>query len=94
SYIDPRSAINIGMLPDIPIERFEVCGNTSLEGAKRLFFERDGIRRTYRIRDNLTYVELNVNQEFMNLFSGAKFLPHTDISLFPSVKKRLSSVLR
>jgi len=94
SYMNPRSAINIGMLPDIPIERFKVCGNTSLEGAKRLFFERDGIRRIYSIRDNITYVELNVNQEFMNLFSGAKFLPHTDISLFPSVKKRLSSVLR
>jgi hypothetical protein len=37
------------------------------------------------IRDQITYLELNVNQEFMNLFSAAKFIPHTDRSLFPSV---------
>jgi uncharacterized 2Fe-2S/4Fe-4S cluster protein (DUF4445 family) len=45
--------------------------------------ERDEIDR---IRDRITYLELNVNQEFMNLFSAAKFIPHTDRSLFPSVK--------
>ena len=37
------------------------------------------------IRDRITYLELNVNQEFMNRFSAAKFLPHTNASLFPSV---------
>ena len=37
------------------------------------------------IRESITYIELNVNQEFMNLFSGAKFYPHTDRSRFPSV---------
>ncbi|MFH1930821.1 MAG: ASKHA domain-containing protein [Pseudomonadota bacterium] len=37
-----------------------------------------------------TYLELNVNQEFMNAFSAAKFIPHTDRSLFPSVKVRAS----
>jgi uncharacterized 2Fe-2S/4Fe-4S cluster protein (DUF4445 family) len=38
-----------------------------------------------RIRDRITYLELNVNQDFMNRFSAAKFLPHTDRSRFPSV---------
>jgi hypothetical protein len=33
SYIDPRSAIAIGMVPDLPLERYEPLGNTSLEGA-------------------------------------------------------------
>jgi uncharacterized 2Fe-2S/4Fe-4S cluster protein (DUF4445 family) len=37
------------------------------------------------IRNRVTYVEMNVNQEFMNEFSAAKFIPHTDRSLFPSV---------
>jgi len=40
----------------------------------------------FTLRDRITYLELNVNQEFMNLFSAAKFLPHTDRTLFPSVK--------
>jgi len=37
-----------------------------------------------RIRDRITYLELNVNQDFMNRFSAAKFLPHTNLALFPS----------
>jgi hypothetical protein len=47
----------------------------------------DAQRSLFHIRDQITYLELNVNQEFMNLFSAAKFLPHTDWSLFPSVKR-------
>ena len=39
-----------------------------------------------RIRERITYMELNVNQDFMNRFSAAKFLPHTDPNRFPSVK--------
>jgi hypothetical protein len=42
----------------------------------------------YEIRNKVTYVELNVNQEFMNLFSAARFIPHTDRSLFPSVRPK------
>jgi len=38
-----------------------------------------------RIKEKITYLELNVNQTFMNRFSAAKFLPHTDRSRFPSV---------
>jgi hypothetical protein len=30
---------------------------------------------------------MNVNQDFMNRFSAARFIPHTDLSLFPSVKR-------
>jgi uncharacterized 2Fe-2S/4Fe-4S cluster protein (DUF4445 family) len=41
-----------------------------------------------RIRDRITYLELNVNQDFMNRFSAAKFIPHTDRTLFPSVEVR------
>jgi len=38
----------------------------------------------------VTGMELNVNQEFMNRFSAAKFLPHTDMSRFPSVLNTLN----
>lgn len=85
SFIDPRSAISIGMLPDIPLERFRVLGNSSLGGAAKLLLEPGAVDRAARIRNNITYIELNVNQEFMNMFSGAKFYPHTDRSRFPSV---------
>ena len=88
AYIDPRSAITIGMIPDLPLETYVPLGNSSLEGAARALLSAQERDEMFRIRDRITYLELNVNQEFMNLFSAAKFIPHTDRSLFPSVKVR------
>ncbi|MGD8228192.1 MAG: ASKHA domain-containing protein [Desulfobacteraceae bacterium] len=90
-YIDPRSAITIGMIPDLALETFKPLGNASLTGARLALLSGKAREEIYRIRDRVTYLELNVNQEFMNLFSAAKFIPHTDRSLFPSVKERGSA---
>jgi uncharacterized 2Fe-2S/4Fe-4S cluster protein (DUF4445 family) len=86
SYIDPRSAIALGMVPDLPLETYKPLGNTSLAGATKVLLSRKAKAKADEIRDKITYIELNVNQEFMNLFSAAKFIPHTDLSLFPSVR--------
>jgi uncharacterized 2Fe-2S/4Fe-4S cluster protein (DUF4445 family) len=88
SYIDPKSAIAIGMIPDLPLEKYVSLGNTSLEGASMALVSSESKREIFRIRDQIAYLELNVNQEFMNLFSAAKFIPHTDLSLFPSMQTR------
>ena len=85
SLIDPRSAITIGMIPDLPMDRYRSMGNTSLEGATAVLIRRDLAVEIDAIRDRITYLELNVNQEFMNRFSAAKFLPHTHKERFPSV---------
>ncbi len=87
TYIDPKSAITIGMIPDRPIETYVPLGNTSLEGANMALLSSEARDEIFHIRDQITYIELNVNQEFMNLFSAAKFLPHTNRSLFPTVKE-------
>ena len=87
SFIDPRSAIAIGMLPDLPIDSYQPLGNSSLGGATMALTTPGCLDEIDRIRDSITYLELNVNQEFMNRFSAAKFLPHTMASLFPSVKR-------
>jgi uncharacterized 2Fe-2S/4Fe-4S cluster protein (DUF4445 family) len=86
SYIDPRSAITIGMIPDLPMKTYVSLGNTSLKGASMALMDEMAMAEAFTLRDRITYLELNVNQEFMNLFSAAKFLPHTDCTLFPSVK--------
>lgn len=85
SYIDPVSAISIGMIPDLPLSKYESLGNTSIEGAAMALLSYENLKEIYKIRDMITYIELNVNQEFMNNFSAAKFIPHTDRSLFPSI---------
>jgi uncharacterized 2Fe-2S/4Fe-4S cluster protein (DUF4445 family) len=85
SYINPRSAIVLGMLPDLPLETYEALGNTSLAGATMALLSLSKRNEVDEIRSRVTYVEMNVNQEFMNEFSAAKFIPHTDRTLFPSV---------
>ena len=85
TYINPKSAITIGMIPDLDISRFKTLGNSSLEGATLALVSPHDVRDILAIRDKITYLELNVNQTFMNRFSAAKFLPHTDKTLFPSV---------
>ena len=85
TFIAPRAAITIGMLPDLPLATYQTLGNSSLGGAT-LALEADRILDEIdRIRERITYLELNVNQEFMNRFSAARFLPHTHRSRFPSV---------
>ncbi|MBS3757799.1 MAG: DUF4445 domain-containing protein [Desulfobacterales bacterium] len=86
SFIRPRSAITIGMIPDLPEATFQSLGNSSLGGASRLLGARTAMDQIERIYQNITYIELNVNQAFMNRFSAAKFLPHTEAAHFPSVK--------
>ncbi|MGD8241647.1 MAG: ASKHA domain-containing protein [Desulfobacterales bacterium] len=87
AYIDPASAIAIGMLPDLPRERYHTLGNSSLEGAKQVLADPLVLPQIDDVRDRITYMELNVNQDFMNRFSAAKFLPHTNPELFPTVAR-------
>ncbi|MCK5203950.1 MAG: DUF4445 domain-containing protein [Desulfobacterales bacterium] len=86
AFINPESAISIGMLPDLPLDRYKPLGNSSLGGATLALQSDKYHPEIGQIRDRITYMELNVNQNFMNRFSAAKFLPHTNTRLFPSVK--------
>ena len=84
-HIDPRQAITLGMLPDLPLSTYELVGNSSLKGAEGVLVSASYRKRSKEIRRKITYLELNVNQEFMIRFSGSRLIPHTNVSLFPSV---------
>jgi uncharacterized 2Fe-2S/4Fe-4S cluster protein (DUF4445 family) len=84
-HIDPQQAITLGMLPDLPISTYKGIGNSSLSGAERILVDESARLRARDIGQKITYIELNVNQEFMIRFSGSRFIPHTDPRLFPSV---------
>ncbi len=84
-HIDPVAAITLGMLPDLPLSTYIPVGNSSLHGAERILLSEEARLRSMEIGRKITYIELNVNQEFMLRFSGSRFIPHTDPALFPSV---------
>ena len=84
-----RSSINIGLLPDLPEKIFEFVGNTSIAGAKMCILSSEAMEKAFSIANKMTYLDLSTNLFFMNNYSAALFLPHTDIDLFPTVKKVL-----
>lgn len=94
NYIDLEEAIIIGLLPDLPRERFFFLGNTSLEGAKQALLYEDTLLKMERVVNMLTNIELSVFPKYMEYFVAALFLPHTEESLFPSVKSYFEKGVR
>ena len=91
-YIDVEKAKMIGLLPDLPDNRFRFIGNGSLSGAHLVSLDSDVWLRARKIAKMMTNVELSNNNSFMEEFVAAMFLPHTDQGLFPGVMKRLRGV--
>lgn len=89
-YLDPESAIIIGLYPDLPRERIVRLGNSAGEGARLVLISEEKRRELEHIAKNITYFELNANEVFMNKFVSSKFLPHTNLDYFPSVKAKLA----
>lgn len=94
SDIDIEGAIMIGLLPDLPLERFRFVGNGSLTGARLAAFSTEVMTQAMQAVKMVTNLELSENGEFMNNYVAALFLPHTNIDEFPSVKARLSKIHR
>ena len=84
-YINVEKAIQIGMLPDKPYESFEFLGNTSVRGAYYALVSREMRRRVGEVGQMMTYLELSADNTFFDEFNAALFLPHTDLTQFPSV---------
>jgi uncharacterized 2Fe-2S/4Fe-4S cluster protein (DUF4445 family) len=91
SRLDIESAVRIGLLPDIDRAKFHYLGNTSLRGALLLLLSEKNRRLVRAVARRMTYIELNAEPGYMNEYTGSLFLPHTDIDLFPTVKKMILS---
>ena len=85
-YINVEKAIQIGLLPDVPWERFCFLGNTAVRGAYMALLSRAMRERVTDIASMMTYLELSADNSFYDVFSAALFLPHTDWERFPSVQ--------
>ena len=91
SGINMQNAVNIGMFPDIPIEKFHYIGNSSLTGAYLMLLSTPAEKKTYELAANMTYMELSTVPIYMDEFVGACFIPHTDTSMFPTVMEEVQN---
>ncbi len=86
NYLNVRDAVRIGMLPDVDVSRYRFVGNTSVKGARAALLSRRAFEATRELASRMTYLELSAGRGFMDEFVSALFLPHTDLSQFPSVQ--------
>jgi uncharacterized 2Fe-2S/4Fe-4S cluster protein (DUF4445 family) len=93
-YINVEKAVQIGLLPDMPWEKFKFLGNTSIRGAYYALLESDVRQKIRDIAGRMTYIELSADNSFYEAFTSALFLPHTDLNYFPSVQAALQNQLR
>ena len=90
-YLNIKRAITIGLLPDIDRDKFSYLGNSSIAGAYMALLSDDYRKEARNISNNMTYIDFSSNSKFMDEFTSALFLPHTNTEAFPSVKKLLSA---
>lgn len=83
SGINMKNAVNIGMFPDVELEKFHYIGNSSLAGAYAMVMSDEANAKLSEVASNMTYLELSTHPGYMDSFVAACFLPHTDSSLFP-----------
>ncbi|MBI4849199.1 MAG: DUF4445 domain-containing protein [Nitrospirae bacterium] len=89
-FLDIEKAIMLGMLPELPKEKFEYMGNTSVTGAYLCLLSRKLRSEAEEIAKKMTYLELSVSHSFMNEYVSGLFIPHTNIDAFPGVKKLMT----
>jgi uncharacterized 2Fe-2S/4Fe-4S cluster protein (DUF4445 family) len=84
-YLNIEKAVTIGLLPDIDRTKFAYMGNSSIVGAYMALLSAEYRREARTICNTMTYLDFSSNPRYMDEFTSALFLPHTDLKAFPSV---------
>jgi len=89
AHSDLESAVTIGIFPDLPREKYSVLRNTSLDGARILLLDRSRIKDARELSQNIYCVQFASIPDFLVRMQAAKFIPHTDMTRYPSIQNRL-----
>lgn len=74
TFIDVKSAIVIGMLPDLPLERFRQVGNAAGTGARLALISKSEREKARLIAERDGYIELAKIPNFNRKFAEATYL--------------------
>jgi uncharacterized 2Fe-2S/4Fe-4S cluster protein (DUF4445 family) len=78
SYINPRSAQVIGLVPPVTVDRIKAVGNTASEGAKMALMSFREREVAWEIPNFVEYIELSGVEDFNDRFIGNLGLPPLD----------------
>jgi uncharacterized 2Fe-2S/4Fe-4S cluster protein (DUF4445 family) len=91
SHVDLEKAMTIGLLPEIDPDKITYIGNGSLMGARMSALTNRIRKDVVEVLRKMTNFELSETPLFMHHYVAALFLPHTDLELFPRLKKRVDA---
>jgi uncharacterized 2Fe-2S/4Fe-4S cluster protein (DUF4445 family) len=83
SYIDPRSAQVIGLVPAVAVERIHAVGNTASEGAKMALMSFREREVAWEIPGFVEYIELSGVEDFNDRFIANLGFP--DLGTLPGL---------
>jgi uncharacterized 2Fe-2S/4Fe-4S cluster protein (DUF4445 family) len=82
-HINLRNAVTMGLLPELPLERYTIVGNGSLAGAYLALVDTGAWEAYDQIASRPRIIELNRMASFESHFIDALGLPNLDPSAFP-----------
>lgn len=79
SYLDPRSACRIGLLPQGLLPKIEICGNAAGSGAKLLLQDQSMLAKLPQLVDTVEFLELAASTGFQRCFADSmRFTPSVE----------------
>jgi len=76
THLDVRNAQAVGLLPTVPVERVELCGNTALSGCEQILLQIPGHRHApvgAALRGSVVAGDLRASASILNLAFAADF---------------------
>ena len=87
TYIRWKSAVTIGLYPDLSEEKVRCVGNTSLEGARCLLLERSHLEESDGILQRMDYIQYGAIPGCVETMQAAAAIPHLDLDRYPRVRR-------
>ena len=81
-FLNLEDSRTIGLLPRLPDEKYSFLGNTSVIGAYLTLISEERRAKEQELAAKITYMDLSNEYQYMEHYTGALFLPHTDRNLF------------
>ena len=71
NYIRKESALRIGLLPAVPVERIHFVGNAAASGARMLLVSRQCRDKAHELARKIEYIEIAHEPEFTDVFADS-----------------------
>jgi len=81
-FLDLDDARTIGLLPRLSNEKYNFLGNSSVIGAYLSLVSEERRVKMHELAGKITYMDLSSEAGYMDCYTAALFLPHTDNMLF------------